>query len=74
MNFKKEYFNYKKNNASQRYSDLLKNQPEYTEKTPFQYLASYLGASQRHSSCIRQEFLFRQMSYISKYPMKIFVL
>ena len=43
------------NNATKRYADLLKNQPNYLKSIPLQYLASYLGVSQRHLSRIRKE-------------------
>lgn len=58
IELEKRIFQLQKNNASQRYSDLLKNQPEYIEKIPLQYLASYLGVSQRHLSRIRREISF----------------
>jgi CRP-like cAMP-binding protein len=58
IELEKRIFQLQKNNALQRYSDLLKNQPEYIEKIPLQYLASYLGVSQRHLSRIRREISF----------------
>jgi len=36
----------------------MKNQPEYIQHIPLQYLASYLGVSQRHLSRIRKEISF----------------
>lgn len=44
-----------KNNASQRYQELMQTQPTYIKDIPLQYLASYLGISQRHLSRIRKE-------------------
>lgn len=44
--------------ASKRYEELLKNQPEYVKNIPLQYLASYLGVTQRHLSRIRKEISF----------------
>lgn len=41
--------------AKEKYSLLLKKQPEYILAIPLQYLASYLGISQRHLSRIRKE-------------------
>lgn len=47
-----------KNNASQKYQQLLQNQPEYIQQIPLLYLASYLGITQRHLSRIRKEIYF----------------
>ncbi len=38
--------------------DLLTNHPEYIQQIPLQYLASYLGITQRHLSRIRKEITF----------------
>lgn len=54
IELEKRIFQLQKNNALQRYSDLLKNQPEYIKYIPLQYLASYLGITQRHLSRIRR--------------------
>ncbi len=51
-------FQLQKNNALQRYAELLQNQPEYLQRIPLQYLASYLGITQRHLSRIRREVRF----------------
>jgi CRP-like cAMP-binding protein len=51
-------FQLQKNTALQRYMDLIKNQPEYIQKIPLQYLASYLGITQRHLTRIRREISF----------------
>ena len=48
-------FQLQRNTALERYQMLLNNQPEYIQQIPLQYLASYLGISQRHLSRIRKE-------------------
>ncbi len=58
IELEKRIFQLQKDNASQRYADLIKNQPEYIQKIPLQYLASYLGITQRHLSRIRKEISF----------------
>lgn len=58
IELEKRIFQLQKNNAAKRYADLMKYQPEYIQKIPLQYLASYLGISQRHLSRIRKEFTF----------------
>jgi CRP-like cAMP-binding protein len=58
LELEKRIFQLQKNNALQRYSDLIKNQPELIASIPLQYLASYLGVSQRHLSRIRREITF----------------
>ena len=58
IELEKKIFQLQKSDATKRYSDLMKNQPEYIQKIPLQYLASYLGISQRHLSRIRKEFAF----------------
>jgi CRP-like cAMP-binding protein len=58
MELEKRIFKLQKNSASQRYNDLIKNQPEYVQNIPLQYLASYLGITQRHLSRIRKEISF----------------
>lgn len=58
IELEKRIFQLQKNNALERYIDLIKNQPEYIEKIPLQYLASYLGITQRHLSRIRREISF----------------
>jgi CRP-like cAMP-binding protein len=58
IELEKRIFQLQKSDASKRYTDLMKNQPEYVQKIPLQYLASYLGISQRHLSRIRKEFSF----------------
>jgi len=48
-------FQLQKYDAVQRYKNLLKKHPEYIQQIPLQYLASYLGITQRHLSRIRKE-------------------
>lgn len=58
IELEKRIFQLQKSDATKRYTDLMKNHPEYVQKIPLQYLASYLGISQRHLSRIRKEFSF----------------
>ena len=58
IELEKRIFQLQKNNAFHRYMDLIKNQPEYIQNIPLQYLASYLGITQRHLSRIRRETSF----------------
>lgn len=51
-------FQLQKSDASKRYTNLINNHPEYIQKIPLQYLASYLGITQRHLSRIRKENAF----------------
>lgn len=44
--------------AEKRYHDLLKHQPDYLQKVPLKYLASYLGITQRHLSRLRKNLSF----------------
>lgn len=56
IELEKRVFQLQRDNAIQRYSSLLKDHPEYIKNIPLQYLASYLGISQRHLSRIRKTF------------------
>lgn len=58
LELEKRIFQLQKNNAQQRYADLLRNHPEYVQHVPLHYLASYLGITQRHLSRIRKEMCF----------------
>lgn len=58
IELEKRIFELQKDNAAQRYSSLVQNQPEYIRNIPLQYLASYLGITQRHLSRIRKEIAF----------------
>lgn len=40
--------------AEKRYSDLISHHPEYIQKVPLKYIASYLGITQRHLSRLRK--------------------
>ncbi len=44
--------------AQHRYKNLLLNHPNFIQTIPLQYLASYLGITQRHLSRIRKEISF----------------
>ncbi|WP_426479953.1 Crp/Fnr family transcriptional regulator [Chryseobacterium sp. CBSDS_008] len=52
------FFQLQRDSAAQRYETLLKNHPDYIQNIPLQYLASYLGITQRHLSRIRKEISF----------------
>ena len=56
INMEKRIFLLQKESAEKRYDDLLKNQPEYLQLIPLNFLSSYLGISQRHLSRIRKSF------------------
>ncbi len=58
LELEKRFFQLQRDNATQRYSVLLNDQPEYIQNIPLQYLASYLGITQRHLSRIRKEITF----------------
>lgn len=58
IELERRVFQLQRDNAAQRYATLLKEQPEYLQKIPLQYLASYLGITQRHLSRIRKETAF----------------
>lgn len=58
LELEKRVFQLQRENASQRYTSLLQHQPEYIQQIPLQYLASYLGITQRHLSRIRKEISF----------------
>ena len=51
-------FSLQMDKASERYRMLIENHPEYVRTIPLQYLASYLGITQRHLSRIRREISF----------------
>ena len=58
IEMEKRIFLLQKSDAAKRYADLMQNHPEYIQKIPLTYLASYLGITQRHLSRIRKEFTF----------------
>ncbi|WP_422091789.1 Crp/Fnr family transcriptional regulator [Tenacibaculum ovolyticum] len=53
VELEKWIFNHQKDKAQQRYSDLITKQPKFIQQIPLQYIASYLGITQRHLSRIR---------------------
>lgn len=57
LELEKRIFQLQRDGASERYAALLKNQPEYVRHIPLQYLATYLGITQRHLSRIRRELI-----------------
>lgn len=58
LELEKRFFQLQRDSAAQRYVALLENYPDYIQKIPLQYLASYLGITQRHLSRIRKEISF----------------
>ncbi len=58
VELEKWIFNHQKDKAQQRYLDLITKQPEYIQQIPLQYIASYLGITQRHLSRIRANISF----------------
>ncbi|WP_412850895.1 Crp/Fnr family transcriptional regulator [Chryseobacterium sp. PMSZPI] len=58
LELENRFFQLQRDNAAQRYETLLKNHPDYIQNIPLQYLASYLGITQRHLSRIRKEISF----------------
>ena len=56
IELEKRIFQLQNNNALERYENLIKTQPEYVLQIPLQYLATYLGITQRHLSRIRKQF------------------
>ncbi|MCJ7932686.1 MAG: Crp/Fnr family transcriptional regulator [Chryseobacterium sp.] len=58
LELEKRFFQLQRDNATQRYITLLENYPDYIQNIPLQYLASYLGITQRHLSRIRKEISF----------------
>lgn len=58
IGLEKRVFQLQRMQAAERYRMLLEYQPEYVQNIPLQYLASYLGISQRHLSRIRKDLVF----------------
>ncbi|WBX73327.1 Crp/Fnr family transcriptional regulator [Tenacibaculum pacificus] len=58
VELEKRIFLLQSSDAKKRYANLMENQPKYIKNIPLQYLASYLGISQRHLSRIRKDFSF----------------
>ena len=55
MKLEKRVFSFVSEKAKQRYISLLEQNPAYIQQIPLQYLASYLGITQRHLSRLRRE-------------------
>ncbi len=55
ISMEKRMFSYQREDAKQRYQQLMEEYPEFIQEVPLQYIASYLGVSQRHLSRIRKE-------------------
>lgn len=62
LELERRVFQLQLHSAEDRYRALLKNQPEYVRRIPLQYLASFLGITQRHLSRIRREITIGHMS------------
>lgn len=58
LELEQRVFQLQRENAQKRYETLLRNQPEYIQQIPLQYLSSYLGITQRHLSRIRKAISF----------------
>lgn len=58
LEMERRYIQLQRDAAVKRYTTLLQQQPEYLQMIPLQYLASYLGITQRHLSRIRKEIMF----------------
>lgn len=56
LDLEQRVFSHQKEGAQKRYEYMLENHPKYLSEIPLQYLASYLGITQRHLSRIRKEF------------------
>lgn len=58
MALENRVFELQREKAEIRYLNLIKNRPKYIKKIPLQYLASYLGITQRHLSRLRANISF----------------
>ncbi|MBL3658916.1 Crp/Fnr family transcriptional regulator [Fulvivirga sediminis] len=54
VRMEKRFFLFQKESAEKRYEDLINNHAEFLQLVPLNYLASYLGITQRHLSRIRK--------------------
>ncbi|GMQ30750.1 Crp/Fnr family transcriptional regulator [Algoriphagus confluentis] len=52
----RRFFKFQQETGQERYEDLVQQQPDFFHHIPLQYLASYLGITQRHLSRIRAQF------------------
>jgi CRP-like cAMP-binding protein len=57
VKMEKRIFLLQKESAETRYKDLMLNKSEYLHQIPLNYLASYLGITQRHLSRIRAKIM-----------------
>lgn len=57
LELEKRFFQLQRDSAARRYEILVETQLDYVQKIPLQYLASYLGITQRHLSRIRKEII-----------------
>lgn len=55
LKLEQHLFSLQKRTAKERYEKIMSDYPQYIQKVPLQYLASYLGMTQRHLSRIRKE-------------------
>ena len=55
MELENRIFQLQKKNAVSKYKNLMEHYPQLIQKIPLQYLASYLGITQRHLTRIRKE-------------------
>lgn len=58
LELERRFFQLQRDSASMRYNELITVQPHYIQEIPLQFLASYLGITQRHLSRIRKEVSF----------------
>lgn len=58
LELERRIFNLQNTSALNRYEELMREKPEFIQHIPLQYLASYLGITQRHLSRIRKEIVF----------------
>ena len=58
LELEKRFFQLQRESATNRYQYLLNHQAHYIQDIPLQYLASYLGITQRHLSRIRKAITF----------------
>ncbi len=56
LKMEQRIFILQKENAEKKYANLIEQHPEYLHNIPLNYLASYLGITQRHLSRIRRNF------------------
>ncbi|MEM7659369.1 MAG: Crp/Fnr family transcriptional regulator [Bacteroidota bacterium] len=57
LEMEKRIFQLQREPAEVRYETLLREHPEYLHQVPLQYIASYLGITQRHLSRLRRKLM-----------------